>query len=107
MDSPLRYVVLHHTGVAEPHFDIMLEREAGSDLQTWRSAIWPIAGGQTLVPLPDHRRAYLDCEGEVSGGRGRVRRVSRGVYEVDASSKFYLTDESGARFFFAKPQEAG
>ena len=107
MDSPLRYVVLHHTGVAEPHFDIMLERAAGSDLQTWRSAIWPVAGGAALMPLPDHRRVYLDYEGEVSGGRGWVKCVSRGTYEIDASSTVHLADESGVRFTFANPRAAG
>ncbi|MBX3359026.1 MAG: hypothetical protein KF745_11450 [Phycisphaeraceae bacterium] len=27
---------------------------------------------------PDHRRAYLEFEGEVSGGRGSVRRIAAG-----------------------------
>lgn len=29
--------------------------------------------------LPDHRRLYLDYEGEIAGGRGRVTRVAAGT----------------------------
>jgi hypothetical protein len=32
--------------------------------------------------LPAHRAAYLDFEGEVSGGRGRVKRLARGELAV-------------------------
>ena len=32
--------------------------------------------------LPDHRRAYLDYEGPISGDRGRVHQVASGSYEV-------------------------
>jgi hypothetical protein len=31
--------------------------------------------------LADHRVAYLEYEGEISGGRGSVRRVAEGVVE--------------------------
>lgn len=34
------------------------------------------------VRMRDHRRVYLDYEGEVSGERGSVRRVASGVVEV-------------------------
>jgi hypothetical protein len=33
--------------------------------------------------LADHRMAYLDYEGAVSGGRGDVTRWDRGVYAVE------------------------
>lgn len=36
---------------------------------------WPRA-------LADHRLIYLDYEGEVSGQRGRVRRVDSGTYRA-------------------------
>ena len=32
--------------------------------------------------LPDHRLAYLDYEGEISGGRGTVRRIDSGEFFV-------------------------
>jgi hypothetical protein len=76
-----RFVLLEHRrdGV---HWDLMLE--AGGALRTWALQA-PIAGPSGRVParaLPDHRLAYLDYEGEISGGRGTVRRVDRGTYRV-------------------------
>ena len=41
---PLRYVILWHDGVAEPHFDLMFETLPGSALATWRSPRWPVEG---------------------------------------------------------------
>ena len=72
------YVVLYHDGIDDPHFDLMLERDAGSDLETFRITRWPIAEPAAIVPLGDHRRAYLDYQGPVSGNRGTVTRVEKG-----------------------------
>ena len=87
-DPPLRYVVLHHTGHGPDHFDFMVERSPGSSLLlTWR--ITP-GCGEAETPaeqLDDHRRAYLDDEGEVSGGRGSVRRVDAGTCRVGPADK--------------------
>jgi hypothetical protein len=80
--APLRYVVLHHTDIAEPHYDLMFERHAGGPLLTFRSLTWPIAGPTRIEPLSDHRREYLDCEGPVSGNRGQVKRIEGGTYEA-------------------------
>ena len=73
-----RFVLLEHRrdGV---HWDFMLE--AGASLRTW-------AFDAPIIPdipmparaLPDHRAAYLDYEGPVSGDRGTVRRIDRGNY---------------------------
>jgi hypothetical protein len=75
-----RFVLLEHRwdGV---HWDLMLEH--GDALRTWALDA-PIAPGTTIParPLADHRLAYLDYEGPISGGRGEVRRVDRGGYEV-------------------------
>ena len=79
MNTPLRYVVLHHTGVADPHYDVMIENAPGSNLRTWRSPTWPLQNETPLAPLTDHRRDYLDYEGNVSGGRGSVSRVAAGA----------------------------
>lgn len=78
--TPLRFVVLHHTGLGEPHFDLMLERSPGGPLQTFRLPDWPVTRRMSLTPLGDHRPDYLDYEGPVSGGRGAVRRVAAGTY---------------------------
>ena len=79
----LRYVVLHHTGVASPHFDLMFETEAGGALTTFRSGRWPIDQPTVLTRIGDHRRAYLDYEGPVAGNRGHVTRIAAGTYQLD------------------------
>lgn len=76
-----RFVLLEHrwNGL---HWDFMLEDGAGGALRTWAIDAEIVPG----VDLPAralvyHRAAYLDYEGEVSGGRGTVRRLDRGAYE--------------------------
>jgi hypothetical protein len=78
-----RFVVLTHD---HPflHWDLMLEQ--GDSLRTWRLSQPPDAAESIAAEaLPDHRLAYLDYEGAVSGGRGNVERWDRGEYEVIAS----------------------
>ena len=79
----LRYVVLRHEGIAEPHFDLMFEFEPDLPLRTWQSPVWPITKRTRLTPLAPHRPAYLDYEGPVSGGRGHVRRVAGGTFTFE------------------------
>ena len=75
----LRSVVLHHTGHGDAHFDVMIEPSRGAArLLTWRTPVWPLREGTPLTALGEHRRAYLEFEGPVSGGRGQVRRVAEG-----------------------------
>ena len=93
-----RFVVLEHDH-PELHWDLMLE--AGAVLRTWRLHAPPpltlpsppAAGGEGRVrggavrasPSFDHRLAYLDYEGPVSGGRGTVTRWDAGTFTwVDA-----------------------
>jgi hypothetical protein len=73
-----RFVLLEHRwdGV---HWDFMLE--AGDALRTW--AIDAPVVADTDLPArerPDHRRVYLEYEGEVSGNRGTVHRIDEGTY---------------------------
>ena len=79
----LRYVVLRHDGVPEPHFDLMVEAAPGSKLVTWRSPQWPVCGEANLTRLGEHRRDYLEYEGPVSNDRGTVRRVAGGTCSMD------------------------
>jgi hypothetical protein len=76
-----RYVILEHD---HPflHWDLMLE--SGSALRTWRLLAQP-RSGQTIPAeaIFDHRLAYLDYEGPVSGGRGRVKRWDWGTYRQE------------------------
>jgi len=77
----LRFVLLEHDWNGS-HWDFMLETEPGGPLRAW-AVDAPVVSGVDLPAraLADHRGAYLDYEGEVSGGRGTVRRVDRGEYE--------------------------
>ena len=76
----LRYVILRHEGVPDPHYDLMFETSEGSALATWRSRAWP-PGAELLERLPEHRREYLAYEGPVSNSRGYVKQVQVGTYE--------------------------
>jgi hypothetical protein len=64
------------------HWDLFLE--VGSSLRTWSLASAPGPGDFCIEALEhfDHRLAYLDYEGEVSGGRGTVKRLDTGTYEA-------------------------
>jgi hypothetical protein len=80
-----RFVILRHELSPEAsrptHWDLMLEQDGV--LRTWALTAKPSAGCDICAEeLPDHRLAYLDYEGEISGDRGRVARVDRGEYVV-------------------------
>lgn len=50
------------------------------------------------VPLADHRLAYLDYEGEISGDRGRVERCDQGEYTSEVwSTEIVVVRLSGGR----------
>jgi hypothetical protein len=75
-----RFVILEHD---HPflHWDFMLE--ASGVLRTWRLASAPVAGAViSATPLGDHRLAYLDYHGPLSGNRGSVQRWDHGDYNL-------------------------
>jgi hypothetical protein len=82
-----RWVLLRHElPGGEWHYDWMIQRsdEADAPLLTFRVFVRP--DDATVLEfaaerLGDHRAVYLEYEGEVSGGRGRVDRVAAGVVE--------------------------
>jgi hypothetical protein len=76
----LRFVILRHEGVADPHYDLMFELAPGAPLATWRSPVWPITLQVPITQVPDHRQLYLDHEGPVSHNRGHVQRVVGGTH---------------------------
>jgi hypothetical protein len=81
--DPRRFVVLEHhwNGV---HWDFMVEVGPGAALRTWAIDAQPVAGKELPArQLPDHRREYLTFEGNVSGGRGSVRRWDQGTCDVE------------------------
>ncbi|MCC7508702.1 MAG: hypothetical protein IT464_04970 [Planctomycetes bacterium] len=77
-----QYVILEHTVNGAVHFDLMLEIAGQDLLRTLQLARWPLAAGESAScsELAPHRRAYLTYEGEVSGGRGSVKRVETGTW---------------------------
>jgi hypothetical protein len=80
-----RFTILEHDHPVL-HWDLLLE--AGDHLRAWRLSA-PPQSGQTAsaeASFP-HRLMYLDYEGPVSGGRGRVTRWDAGMFAL-------LTDES-------------
>lgn len=101
-----RWVLLHHQvgdqfGDRGDHFDFMLapvgvsledSDPTGSNaedvkcLWAWAIPTNPLAQPLPLEcsaeRLPDHRAAYLEYEGPISGDRGHVDRVASGSYEV-------------------------
>ena len=89
--SPLRYVILRHEQVSEPHYDLMFETIPGSLLATWRSQVWPIESPAPLTRLRDHRRLYLTYEGDLTGRRGSVQRIAEGTCEVEVGQQSVWT----------------
>ncbi|HMF18904.1 MAG TPA: DNA polymerase ligase N-terminal domain-containing protein [Gemmataceae bacterium] len=77
-----RFVILEHDHPTL-HWDLMLQ--AGETLRTWRLARAPIHPGDAIeaTAIGDHRPMYLDYEGPVSGGRGKVGRWDHGTYEEE------------------------
>jgi hypothetical protein len=100
-----RYAVLWHHDITEPHFDLLVETRPGSDLATWRSPVWPIESALRITRVKDHRRLYLDYEGELSDWRGRVDRVGGGSCRVDIGEDavWTLRLESAATTFRLQP----
>ncbi len=92
-----RYVILRHETPQGIHFDFMLE--AGGALKTWSLAEPPRPGVEIeCQALADHRLAYLDYEGPVSGGRGTVTRWDQGTYTLEQQSEGeWVIDLAGER----------
>ena len=80
-----RFVILRHAlppdTQRQSHFDLMLE--FAGVLRTWACDQLPELGTPIEAErLADHRPAYLEYEGPVSGDRGSVMRVAAGQYEM-------------------------
>lgn len=78
-----RFVILRHEtppGSARPlHWDLMLESD--NHLLSWALVSEPAPDCEVACePLPNHRRAYLDFEGPISGNRGVVTRCDYGTF---------------------------
>ncbi|MBN2291018.1 MAG: hypothetical protein JXM70_01255 [Pirellulales bacterium] len=92
-----RFVVLRHDTPAGLHWDFMLEF-AGA-LRTWALQEEPTVT-QTIPAhtLPDHRLAYLDYEGPVSGDRGSVSQFDTGTFEtVECKDELVIVQLAGTK----------
>jgi hypothetical protein len=96
-----RFVILYHEmppGDERPsHWDFMLQRD--DVLKTWALDALPEEDKAiNATALADHRPAYLDYEGPISGGRGTVTRWDSGTYQlVRQSEEELVVDVAGGR----------
>ncbi len=95
--SNCRFVVLEHA-VPPPvgpvvHWDFIVEVRGADHLPTWRLEANPLEcpGPIPAERIQDHRRLYLEFEGELTGGRGCVRRIERGTAQL-----LHLSDDEAA-----------
>ncbi len=82
-----RFVILCHSlPSGESHWDFMLE--SGEVVRTWALSSEPAEDKAIAAkPLPDHRLAYLDYEGPISGDRGHVSRWDAGTFEFEQDDR--------------------
>lgn len=101
-----RFVIHEHRGHGPTHFDLMLS--CGEALATWQVSRRPAelrpAESMPARRLADHRTAYLEYEGPVSGGRGEVRRIDTGSYERIAAGWQIRMDGAETRGTFELTQ---
>ncbi len=99
-EGGFRFVVLQHDSPKGRHWDFMLEHEG--KLRTWALAQPPDSAGPIPAELlPDHRLAYLEYEGPISGDRGNVHRWDKGTYKKvpypDLPHEVYLLEGTRLR----------
>ncbi len=75
------------------HWDLLIEVSGQELLATWQLAHNPIQTASDIPArrIPDHRRRYLDYEGEIGRGRGLVHRLDRGPAAVERLAGDELT----------------
>jgi hypothetical protein len=93
-------LLLHELPDGSSHYDWMIQRPGRGQLITFRLSqrIDQAPPHQFLGQrLPDHRPEYLGYEGEVSGNRGVVTRLSEGKLdiEVDIHGHFRVSGMMG------------
>lgn len=77
----------HDTPGGDYHFDwfLAVDDPPAARVRTYRLSADPTrvegpGARLSLEQLPDHRPFYLDYEGPISGGRGRITRIDDGSY---------------------------
>ena len=80
-----RFVIQEHTTGSDVHWDFMLEWEPGQALQTYRLDKTPqqiLRSPANAVKIFDHPPKFLTYQGPVNKGRGSVRIVEAGTYQL-------------------------
>jgi hypothetical protein len=80
-----RFVIQEHTTGSDVHWDFMLEWGSGQALQTYRLDKAPqqlLRGPANAVRIFDHPLKFLTYQGPVNKGRGSVRIVEAGTYQL-------------------------
>jgi hypothetical protein len=86
--------VIHHHITKDTHFDLMIDN--GESLDTWQvheDDLDRLIQGEAVSAelIEPHRRDYLEYEGPVSRGRGRVEIYDRGEYRIILSEESFLS----------------
>jgi bifunctional non-homologous end joining protein LigD len=78
-----KFVIQEHSSGSDVHWDFMLQ--IGGSLQTYRLDKAPqelIRNPAVAVKIFDHPLKFLTYQGPVNRGRGNVRIVETGTYEI-------------------------
>ncbi|GBF40015.1 hypothetical protein [Leptospira johnsonii] len=80
-----------HEGFGEPHLDLFLDIDGNSRLITFGTvaSYWDLLQSGSKITFQrkkDHRRIYLDLEGEIEN-KGRLRILFRGFAKTDSKSE--------------------
>ena len=93
-----RFTISKHTlQNGKFHYDFMLEVEGAEKLKTWRLENVDFSKPQSALQNFDHRRIYLDYEGDISGDRGVVAIWDTGIYNAERWDRDYLVIKLSAK----------
>jgi hypothetical protein len=87
MKGVAKFVIQEHAGSEGVHWDLMLG--SAQILETYRLGLPPadlLRTKATAVKIPDHPPKFLTYEGSVQKGKGSVRIVESGTYQVLSES---------------------
>jgi hypothetical protein len=95
-------LLLHELSDGSWHYDWMIQPNSTPDapLVTFRVRARPDDPSLTNFEaerIGDHRTAYLSFEGEIPGGRGRVKPVVRGIAAIERDDGAFVVTLDGQR----------
>lgn len=76
-----RFTISLHTQKDSFHYDFMLEDN--DKLKTWKLNSVDFSKPQIMEQSFDHRKIYLDYEGELTENRGSVKIWDTGTYNIE------------------------